>query len=256
MFLDADDILGPTVLEALATEVERHPGSVAACPWYRLDLRGGRWVRRPPSCAPRRPGQDPLDAWLRGWYHPPCAVLWSREAYEQTGGWDSRAEVNNDGDLMMRALVNRVPLRLTTEGEAFYRRLPEGEVSLSGTRFTERGLRARVWVVTRIAKRLREQGRLAPYRDALGEAFGLLEIDCGARHPELAALCRTRRRQYGEAMWKRVARGLQRRTRAAVLRRWGALPRSDSKDAEAGAPTALEEIRYGLSVRSESRSLP
>jgi glycosyltransferase involved in cell wall biosynthesis len=39
MFLDADDVLGPTALEALTDALR--PGAIAACLWYRLDYEGG-----------------------------------------------------------------------------------------------------------------------------------------------------------------------------------------------------------------------
>lgn len=248
MFLDADDVLGPTVLEVLADRLEQHPRSIVACPWYRLELTDGVWVRRPPSCAPRRLGQDALSAWLRGWYHPPCSVLWSRQAYEQTGGWDERGGPNDDGYLMMRALVLGIPLQLTSEGEAFYRRLPEGEVSLSGTRFTEDGLRARIWVIERIAEMLEERNGLEPYRTALGVAFAMIAADCGNHHPELTAACAANRRRYGDPVWKRAARGLQRRIHTRLKRaRDKVFP--DAPTATS-APEPLEEVRYGLDLPS------
>jgi glycosyltransferase involved in cell wall biosynthesis len=253
MFLDADDVLGPTALEALTGELEQHPGSVVACPWYRLELAGGAWVRRPPSCAPRRVGQDALGAWLRGWYHPPCSVLWARAAYERTGGWDERGGPNDDGYLMMRALALEIPLRLTSEGEAFYRRLPEGEVSLSGTRFTEEGLRARIWVIERIAEMLEERGELEPHRTALGTAFAMIAADCGDRYPELAETCARHRRRYGDPMWKRAARRLQRHAQARLKRVQNKLS-SDSRGDAAEAADPPEEIRYGLDFPSKQES--
>jgi glycosyltransferase involved in cell wall biosynthesis len=244
MFLDADDVLGPTALEALVEELERHPGSIATCPWYRLELVDGVWVRRPPSCTPRQPEQDTLDAWLRGWYHSPCSVLWSRAAYEQTGGWDERAGPNDDGYLMMRTLVLGIPLRLTSEGEAFYRRLPGDEVSLSGTRFTEPGLRARIWVIAQIAHMLEERNRLKPYRSALGVAFAMIASDCGGRHSELAKDCAVYRRRYGDPVWKRALRSLQRRFRSRIEHVKVSPDSSENASLKASGP--LEEIRYGL----------
>ena len=159
MFLDADDVLGPTALEALADALR--PGAIAACPWYRLDERGGVWVRRPASCTPRRPDQDALAGWLSAWYHPPCSVLWSREAFDVVGRWDGRGGPNDDGHVMMQALARGVPLVLTDRGEAFYRRLrPTDAPSVSSGRLTEDGLRARLWVLEQLAETLEGRGRL------------------------------------------------------------------------------------------------
>lgn len=246
MFLDADDVLGPDVLEALSAELKEHPHSIAACPWYRLELKGSRWIRQPPSCAPRGPDQDPLDAWLRGWYHPPCSVLWSRAALEVAGDWDDRADPNDDGELMMRALVRGVPLRLVQDGAAFYRRLPEGSMSLSGTRFTKAGLRSRLYVITKIARMLEERGRLDAHRPAIGHALSRILWDCGSDHPDVAEECRTRRRRYGEAAWRRIGRNLVRRVGAAVV----GSSREDVGDGPGAAEGEPEEVRYGLEEQS------
>jgi glycosyltransferase involved in cell wall biosynthesis len=252
MFLDADDVLGPAALAALVSALERHPGSVASCPWYRLEQRDGLWVRRPPSCKPRRPGQDALEAWIDGWYRPPCSVLWSRSAYERAGGWDPAPSPNDDGDLMMRALVRGVPLHLTDRGSAFYRRLPEGAASLSGERLTRDGLEAWVGGIARIGRMLEERGRLGPYRRALGDAFGRLAEDA-APYPDLAAVCAGHRRRFGDPQWKSAVRGLREGVRArvgAARRRAGRLAGGPSAGAAAPPRESLEEVRFGLETAS------
>ncbi|HLL84058.1 MAG TPA: glycosyltransferase family 2 protein, partial [Longimicrobium sp.] len=91
MFLDADDTIAPDTLGALAEGAGGHAGSIAYCPWERSKLApGGDWVATPPDVP--LPSPDPDEA-LRGWlagssWVPPCAVLWTRAAYERTGGWD------------------------------------------------------------------------------------------------------------------------------------------------------------------------
>lgn len=222
MFLDADDVLGPTALAALVAELERDPTAIAACPWFRLELVNGQWERRPPTCWPRRRGDDPLAGWLRGWYHPPCSVLWSREAFDAIGGWDETVRVNQDGDVMMRAFVRGTPLRLTSDGEAFYRRIPAEISSISGKRNTLEGLRSRLDVLTRIAESLEQREALDLYRPALADAFDLIIADCGGQHPALRAEAKRQRRQYGDSEAKRLARTLERRLRARyfVARSW------------------------------------
>ncbi len=211
MFLDADDLLGPTVLEELAAVLERNPGAIACCPWMRLERDGGCWLARPASCAPRRPGQDALSAWLTDWYHPPCSVLWSRAAYDASGGWDRDVPVNNDGDLMMRAFLADVALVPTAGGTAYYRRLPDGAVSLSGHRFTRRGLDSRLKVLDRIARRLEQAGRIDRYRSALAEAYGALADDA-VKFGDLARRARDAAQIHGgdrllrRRFWHAVAR--------------------------------------------------
>ena len=141
MFFDADDVLGPYVLQSMTEELKKNPDSIVACPWFRLEKVEGRWIKKSRSCPPLVSEQDYLSGWITGRYHPPCSVLWSRSAYNKTGGWDPDVTVNQDGDLMMRALVEGVELRITNKGAAYYRRMPEDTLSSSQSagRLRERG---------------------------------------------------------------------------------------------------------------------
>jgi len=239
MFMDADDVLGPDALEALVGMLQRAGGGIACCPWFRLELEGQRWVSRPASCAGRRRGDDALQAWLTGWYHPPCSVLWQREAFEATGGWDPRARVNNDGDLMMRAFVLGQPLNVTDKGSAYYRRLPSGQVSLSATRFTPPALRARIWVVERIARQLRDRNRLDAYRPALGHALRRLAGECGDDCFDLRRKCALLCDEFANPAWHHALRTTQSRVRS----RLGSLRRSLRT---AAAPDPAAEVTWGL----------
>ncbi len=241
MFLDADDVLSPDAFSELAQQLESGPPAVACVPWYRLERVDGVWLRRPASCVRRHRGEDPLAAWLRGWYHPTSSVMWSREAYEIAGGWDPAAGVNDDGYLMMRALAKRVPLRIAKRGAMYYRRLPNGEVSFSGTRFSPNGLRARIDVVRRIAGLLHGQGRLDEFRPAIGVALRKIAADCGDEHPELRLECERLCAAYADPDWRYVlSQSLGKlRTKAGALRR-------RLKPADQAEPAM--EITYGIDV--------
>ena len=214
MFLDADDLLGATALEALAGALR--PGAVAACPWFRLEVEGGVWVRSPASCPARRPGYDALAGWLTGWYHPPCSVLWSREALDVVGPWNDLSWANDDGYMMMQALARGVPLTLTDGGEAFYRRLrPTDAPSVSSRRLTSSGLEARLWVLERVAETLAEEGRLGVYRAPLDEAIERVERESREIAPEVAVRSAAVARRFSGYPWirlrRRLGRGLRRR---------------------------------------------
>jgi glycosyltransferase involved in cell wall biosynthesis len=197
MFLDADDLLGPTAIEELSAALGERPGAVACCPWMRYELIDGCWLASPASCAPRRRHHDDLAAWLVGWYHPPCAVLWSRSAFDASGGWDPQGSVNDDGDLMMRAFASGIPLVRTSGGTSYYRRLPGDAVSLSGRRRTRAGLEARLRVLDRLVERLTQAGRIARYRAPLAEAYADILQDCGGEVQDLADRARTAVRLHG-----------------------------------------------------------
>ena len=190
MFCDADDLLAPDTLAALAAVLNDNPDAIALAPWQRFqEASKDVWVAAPPSCKPRG-DLDDLSAWLSGWYHPPCAVLWSRIAYDRSGGWDPDATVNDDGDVMMRGLARGNRLVLSGVGTAFYRRLPEGG-SLSGSRATAEGLTARLTVLDRIAGLLDKQGRLARYASPLATAYGFVAQDAKGSAPDLAVKAQT-----------------------------------------------------------------
>lgn len=231
MFLDADDVIGPDTLGALEAALSEAPGGIAACSWYRMVLEDGDWMRRPRSCAPRREGQDPLAAWLTGWYYPPCAVLWSRDAFESAGRWDEEVGVNDDGDLVMRALAQGRPLAETTAGAAYYRRRGDGELSLSGQRRSRAGLCDRLRVVRKIAFWLRESGRLDAYRAALSDAFGQIAADASSGRPDLARQARALARHYRPPRLTRAGRAF--RQRGA----WGDT-RPQSRKPQPAAPVA------------------
>lgn len=177
MFCDADDLLAPETLEALTHALEAGEGDIACAPWYRFEQgAGGAWHWAPPSCAPRRTGQDDLSAWLTGWYHPPCSVLWSRAGHERSGGWDPAIGVNDDGDVMMRGLARGNLLARTQRGAGFYRRLPQGG-SLSAAGRTPAGLASRLAVLEKVMDALDETARIAAYRDPLEQALAAIIAD-------------------------------------------------------------------------------
>ena len=192
MFLDADDVLAPDTLASLGAGLSEQPDAVAIAPWYRLDPVDGEWVRRPPSCAPRQPGQDPLSAWLTGWYHPPCSVLWSRAAFDRIGRWDEECSQNQDGDLMMRALIHGIPLVEVPTGAGYYRRLPEGQLNLSGQRATVGGLEGRLRVADKLSRLLEWSDQEERFRPALAAHYLAIAHDAMPDHPQVAVQARGR----------------------------------------------------------------
>lgn len=206
LFLDADDALAPGTLAALAGALAQREGAAAACPWVRLRQRGGRWVEAPADRPPPRPA-DPLRGWLEDAWVPPCALLWSRAAYETAGGWDPAVHQNQDGDLAMRAFARGVPLVLARGGCALYRAHGGARLSASTDVFSERRLRSQVRVMEKLSALLAEQGRLAAYAEPIGvihhqiaqtafrAGFGEIGRECLARGRALAgdrAVSRTR----------------------------------------------------------------
>lgn len=213
MFLDADDVLGPQAMENLAACLQQYPHGIAACPWFRLQKIDNTWVQRPKSCLPLGNNQDYLSGWLTGWWHPPCSVLWSRAAYEITGGWDPDVTVNQDGDLMMRALAEGIKFRITIKGSAYYRRHSEGEgtASISSKRFTRSGRKSQIYVLHKIARKLEKRKILNDYRKPLTKALERLRRICKVPYPDLSNECLDLIRQYGEPGYVRIIRRIHER---------------------------------------------
>lgn len=186
MFMDADDLIQPDTLAAQAACLGDHPGTIALAPWRRYQrVDDTVWLARPASCPPRRDGQDDLQAWLSGWYHPPCAVLWSRQSFERSGGWDPNITVNDDGDVMMRGLVRGNRLVLSREGSGFYRRIPGEAQTLSSRRSTRDGVTSRLRVIERIASMLESEHRIASYACDLRTSYRLILETCPEEFTDL-----------------------------------------------------------------------
>lgn len=170
MFLDADDLIAPGTIAALVSAV-REMGEVAVCPWQWLRQERSEWQAAPAEVPLPDPAGDPLRGWVTGrsWV-PPCAVLWRREAYNRVGGWDEDITLNDDTDLMLRALLDPVHLVVAKRGEALYRTHGSSRISVS-TNFTMAKMQSQLRVLEKLETRLTEQGKLTQYSGALGSAY-------------------------------------------------------------------------------------
>jgi glycosyltransferase involved in cell wall biosynthesis len=172
LFLDADDFLSPDALTWLAGTALRSPGALVACGWRELVREGSEWVARGPRRRPRpSAGRDPLRAWLEGDFVPTCSLLWPREVFDATGGWDETLTLNDDGDLALRALAAGTPLVRAAGGEGLYRRHGADRVTVSTDVRSGAKLRSAMRVLDRLSATLAGQGRLDDYRDALAGPY-------------------------------------------------------------------------------------
>jgi glycosyltransferase involved in cell wall biosynthesis len=171
MYLDADDVIGPDAIGALVDAVRGRPGTIGYCPWLRLRQVNGAWQSVPPPIPLPAPDADALHEWLNGIGVPPCAVLWRRDVYEATGGWDESLTLNDDTELMMRALVRGARLVRADGGAVYYREHPDTWVSVSRDLSSEDRLRSAMRSYQKVAAELRATGGLDKYALAIGRAF-------------------------------------------------------------------------------------
>jgi glycosyltransferase involved in cell wall biosynthesis len=201
MFLDADDVIAPDTLAALADAVRDRPGTIGICPWRRLHRDpDGTWRETPPDL-PRLPPSD-ADAALRGWlagtgWAPPCAMLWRRDAYEMVGGWDEALARNQDGDIAMRALAaGALPVR-ANGGTAYYRAHDDSRVPVSRNFIAEDKFRSQIRVMDKIAALLEQQGRVHEFRLSLGGGYRRVAlVGFQGGHRELARECLRKGARY------------------------------------------------------------
>jgi hypothetical protein len=177
MFLDADDLISPDTLDALVAAAGACPQAIAFSRWRRLRCAGGEWRLAPAEVPLPAPQADHLRSWLDGVWVPPAAVLWRREVYESTGGWDEALTFNDDGDLMMRALAGGARLVPAGGGEAYYRVHEPARVSVSASMASPERFRSAVRVLEKLAQLLEGQGRLTEYADPLGLAYHRLALN-------------------------------------------------------------------------------
>jgi glycosyltransferase involved in cell wall biosynthesis len=168
MFLDADDLLFEDTLSALANTLPVKDNAVAACPWNYLQWTGERWMERPSKQSFRPPKDDYIRGWLSGWFVPPCGLLWSRSAFENVGGWDEALYANQDGDIILRALLSGMEIHQTSQGKALYRTFENTNRTSVSKKQTKRALLSRARVMEKVAQRLGDQGQLADYAEEIG----------------------------------------------------------------------------------------
>lgn len=192
LFLDADDTIAPDAVAALVQSIRGQTGAVAACTWRRLRWDGESWTRVSSNLPLLPPSGDYIRDWLTGWYLPSCSILWPRHVFERTGGWDEELSANQDGDLMLRALLCGIRIVMAEGGEAYYREHGLSRLSVSSDVASRGKLRSRVRVLEKVTAALEGRGNLDAYGSALSAAYHALARNNFEVDAELARECARR----------------------------------------------------------------
>jgi glycosyltransferase involved in cell wall biosynthesis len=185
LFLDADDLLGPTCAASRAHVLAAEPDVGLVAGWYREIDEAGRLVPRVPER--RRVTALPAfrQAVRRNW-GPPVGWMFRREAYDRCGGFDPLLRSCQDWDFVIRVAL-RYRVAYVPEVEAFYRKVA-GSVSSDPERMLTE------------ARKLQRKNRAYAERGIsydLDCAFGTFELGRRVLHQTLtegargAALVRT-----------------------------------------------------------------
>lgn len=185
-FLDDDDLLPPGKIARQVSVAAARPSTLPYGPWrfLRVGLHAGWELGPVQQEQPIAPGVDPLALHLEGWFCPPHAYLWPRELLERLGGWDASLAADQDGDLVMRALLQGPELVHVPNEPVLYRIHGGAQTSASTGRSAAR---SRMRVIRKLARMLDREGRLDDYRTSLAARCGQLARGSAATYPELAA---------------------------------------------------------------------
>jgi glycosyltransferase involved in cell wall biosynthesis len=172
MFLDADDLIAPETIEALVTAAGQQPGSIAICDCKRWRQHpDGVWREAPRERPVPEPGTDLFEAYLTmSAWPPPCCILWPRDAYELTGGWDEDLARDQDTDILLRAYARGSQLVRAQRGVGYYRLVEGAEVSVSSGISLGR-YHASIRVLDKLTTELAGRGEHHPYAELLSRAY-------------------------------------------------------------------------------------
>lgn len=152
MFLDADDFLKPGCLCALLATLQSEDADLAFGETVEVHPSGANDARKRPRTSQ---AEDLIIDWLRGAYVPPCGILWRRESLPD-GGWDETLQKNQDGDLILRAVIAGAKPATSLEARAVYWQ-HSGTHRISNT-VSARKLMDAFRVITRAQRSMEEVG--------------------------------------------------------------------------------------------------
>lgn len=117
MFLDADDYVENGLLAGLVDALGREGADVAIGPWvYHGEGRERGMLRQPPALD----NGERIFHWVMHAFFPPCCIAWRTDAVRAIGGWDERLRKDQDGELMIRALVRGLKVAICDQGNGVY----------------------------------------------------------------------------------------------------------------------------------------
>lgn len=189
LFLDSDDLLKEDTIELLTKRaIQLGRGNLIGSSWKRLHQQDDTWQMAPSGLNESPPNLDFIKGWISGWYIPPAGILWHIADFEQTGGWDESLTANQDGDLILRALLNGLKISIVKEAEVYYRFHGANKTSISNLRSIDK-LESRIKVLKKVEDQLKENGELEKYALEIGKIYHNLARNHYRISVELAEYC-------------------------------------------------------------------
>jgi glycosyltransferase involved in cell wall biosynthesis len=165
MFLDADDYIEDGLIGHLARRLEQTDAQMGFGRFAK-EAPGGKRVVLDHYAG----GAAPLEVfrdWMIERWIPPCSVMWRADFLNEVGAWRSDLHRNQDGELVMRAMLHGPRLCATSEGLGLYNLHDDPSVSKT---FTAVALRSEMKAMTELVERARADPR-RPSLLSLGHRF-------------------------------------------------------------------------------------
>lgn len=211
-FLDADDLIAPGSIQALAEAIDGDPGAVALGRWARF------FERSEEARFPAPPGWTALapDEWLiREWTggQPMMAVgtwLIPRAVADRAGPWDSRLTHLSDFEYFTRVLLAARAIRPAAGARLYYRSGLAGSLS---RRESPSALLSAWTSVDAGTTALLARNASSRARRASADLFQMLAFDAYIANPDVARRCEARVCELGGSAVRmsggRLFRGLR-----------------------------------------------
>ncbi|WP_162806561.1 glycosyltransferase family 2 protein [Sphingosinicella terrae] len=126
MFLDCDDYLEGPLLAGLVDAMQAEAADLGFAP-MQVEAEGSG-ERRALFQPDYRSAAHLFESWFgRARFVAPCSVLWRTSHVRRIGGWDETIHKNQDGEIVLRAVLGGGRFALSSQGRGIYVDHPSAE---------------------------------------------------------------------------------------------------------------------------------
>jgi glycosyltransferase involved in cell wall biosynthesis len=119
MFLDSDDYLEGPLISGLVEAMQAQGANLGFGPMQVEEEGSG--ARRPLFQPDYRSAEHLFSSWFgHARFVAPCSVLWRTDFVRRIGGWDVAIDKNQDGEIVLRAVLGGAPFVVTRQGRGIY----------------------------------------------------------------------------------------------------------------------------------------
>lgn len=127
MFLDADDEIRGDYFQAGISLAQARRADLIFTPLVRMS--GAQVISRKSDISADITPEDLFESWLGGVQVNPAATLWRRAFVQEIGGWNENTLINQDAEIVLRALLRGPIITVNPDGEGIYHVMNEGSLS-------------------------------------------------------------------------------------------------------------------------------